>query len=132
VVGFTREDAERIQSADSLNAFTETSRGAMRKEPEAGGFFDMYSAALASSSSDMPQDFGYRITEAACTSLKEIEESYPPCRGHDPVRDAFRNTPAGEGFCFHAGLVRYAAEIGMDVPGRCIPPEYREPGKVLK
>jgi TRAP-type uncharacterized transport system substrate-binding protein len=72
----------------------------------------------------MSQEVGYRITKAVYTGWKEIEESYPPSQGVDPIRDAFRNTPAGEGFYYHSGLIQFAREIGIDVPERLVPPEY--------
>ena len=126
VIGFSKAEADEVQSLDPLNTFMETPAGTIKNAPEAAGFWEMSSAAVALSSSRMSQDVGYRITKAVYTGWKEVEESYPPCRGVDPIRDAFRNTPAGEGFYYHAGLIQLAREIGIDVPRRLIPPEYRE------
>ena len=126
VIGFTEAEADRVEAADPLNTLAETPKGAIENLPDVGGFWEMTSAAMALSSSLMPQEIGYRITKAVYTGWREIEESYPPARGIDPIRDAFRNTPPGEGFYYHAGLVQFAREIGIDVPERFIPPEYRE------
>ena len=126
VVGFTEAEADTVQAADLLNTFSLTSVGGIDNLPDVGGFWEMTSAAMALSSSLMPQEIGYRIAKAVYEGWKEIEEAYPPARGIDPIRDAFRNTPPGEGFYYHAGLVQFAREIGIDVPDRFVPPEYRE------
>lgn len=124
VIGFTEEEANLVQAADPLNTFAKTPRGTIQNALDAGGFWEMTSAALALSSSLMSQEVGYRITKAIHTGWAEIEQSYAPSRGVDPIVDAFRNTPPGEGFFFHAGLIQFAREIGIDVPERFIPPEY--------
>ncbi len=129
VVGFTQAEADSIQAADPLNTLALTPVGGVQNLPEVGGFYEMTSAAMALSSSLMPQEVGYRITKAVYEGWAEIEEAYPPARGTDPIRDAFRNTPPGEGFYYHAGLVQYAREIGIQVPNRFVPPEYREAGR---
>jgi TRAP-type uncharacterized transport system substrate-binding protein len=126
VVGFTRGEADSVQAVDPLNTFALTSPGSIENLPDVGGFWEMTSPAMALSSSLMPQEVGYRITKAVYEGWKEIEESYAPARGVDPIRDAFANTPPGEGFFYHAGLVQFAREIGIDVPDRFVPPEYRD------
>ncbi len=126
VIGFTNAEAEAVQAADPLNTFTETPVGTIMNAPEVGGFWEMTSAAMAMSSSDMPQEIGYRITKAVYSGWREIGESYSPARGVDPIKDAFHNTPPGDEFFYHAGLIQFAKEIGIDVPVRFVPPEYRE------
>jgi uncharacterized protein len=126
VVGFTRAEADRVQAADPLNTFALLPTDGIESLPDVGGFWEMTSAAMALSSSLMPQEVGYRITKAVHRGWKEIEESYPPAHGTDPVRDALRATPPGEGFYFHAGFIQFAREIGIDVPERFVPPEYVE------
>ncbi len=128
VIGFTEADAAQVQAADPLNTFTETSKGTIENAPDAGGFWEMTSAAMALSSSLMSQEVGYRIAKAVYDGWPEIAESYPPARGVNPIKDAFQSTPLGEGFYYHAGLVQFAQEIGIEVPAQFIPPEYREAG----
>jgi len=128
VIGFTETEADRVQAVDPLNTFTETATGTIENAPDVGGFWEMTSAAVALSSSLVSQEVGYRITKAVHAGWREIQESYSPARGVDPIRDAFRNTPPGQGFYYHAGLIQFAKEIGIDVPARFIPPEYRDTG----
>ena len=57
----------------------------------------------------------------------EIALSYPSCKDVHPIEDAFRAIPESlEGYYFHAGVIQYAKEIGLDVPKHIIPPEYQE------
>ena len=58
-------------------------------------------------------------------SWNDINTAYTPTKGLDPILDAFKLTPAGKDFYFHAGVIQYAKEQGMNVPDRFIPPEYK-------
>ena len=125
VIGFTREDAEKIQAANPLNTFMETLKGTIRNIPEVGGFWEMNSAVMTLSSSQMSQEVGYRIMKAVYKGWDEITEAFPPSKGVNPIKDAFLNTPAGEDFYYHAGVIQFAKEMGIEVPERLIPPEYK-------
>jgi len=124
VIGFTEAEADSVLANDPLNTFVETPTGTIQNALDAGGFWEMTSAAFALSSSLMSQEVGYRIVKAIYAGWTEIEEAYSPSRGVDPIVDAFRHTPPGEGFYYHAGLIQFAREIGIDVPERFVPPEY--------
>jgi len=126
VIGFSQAEADRIQREDSLQAFADTPMGAIRNAPAAGGFLEMASPAMALSSSFISQEIGYRMMKAVYAGWNEIADAFPPCRGLDPIRDAILNIPDADGFFFHAGVIQFAQEIGLDIPRRHIPPEYNE------
>jgi len=126
VIGFTEKEAENIQAADPLNTLVETAKGTIKNLPEAGGFWEMSSSVMTMSSSQMTQDVGYRIMKAIHKGWDEIVSAFPPCKGVAPIADAFKSIPEDEKYLFHAGVVQYAKEIGIDVPKRLIPPEYRD------
>lgn len=126
VIGFSHEDAMKIQEADPMNTFTKTPKGGIKPLPNIGGFWEMNSAVMSMSSSQMPQEIGYRITKAVYTGWAEISEAFPASKGVDPIKDALANTPTSGVFYFHAGLIQFAKEIGIEVPGRLIPPEYKD------
>jgi TRAP-type uncharacterized transport system substrate-binding protein len=127
VVGFSPEQAAQLQAADPLNTFIETPKGGIRELPEVGPLHEMSSSVMVMSSSNMPQDVGYRVMRAARMGWAEINEAYAPTSGLDPILDAFRQTPEVDGLHFHAGVVQYAKEKGIAVPARLIPPEYAGP-----
>ncbi len=125
VIGFTKEDAAKIQAADPMNTLMETSKGAIKTLPQAGGFWELNSSVMTMSSSRMSQEVGYRIVKAVSKGWDDIAEAYPPCKGVKPVEDAIKATPEDKKFMFHAGVVQYAREMGINVPERLIPPEYK-------
>jgi TRAP-type uncharacterized transport system substrate-binding protein len=127
VVGFSAEQARQLQSADPLNTFIETPKGGIRELPEVGPLQEMSSSVMVMSSSNMPQDVGYRVMRAAKLGWEEINQAFAPTTGLDPILDAFRQTPEIEGLFFHAGVVQFAKEQGIAVPARLIPPEYAGP-----
>lgn len=125
VIGFTEKDAKKIQAADPLNTLIKTTKGTIKTLPQIGGFYEMNSSVMTMSSSKMSQEIGYRIVKAVHKGWDEIAKAYPPCKGVNPIADAFAATPDDEKYLFHAGVVQYAKEIGISVPNRLIPPEYK-------
>lgn len=127
VIGFTPEQAAQLQARDPMNTFILTPRGGIRELPDVGPIAEMSSAVMVMSSSRMPQDVGYRIARAAQAGWADINEGFPPTAGLDPVRDAFRQTPNVPGLFFHAGVIQFARERGIEVPAHLVPPEYSGP-----
>jgi uncharacterized protein len=125
VIGFTREEAQKLQALDPLNTFVETPAGGIVEIPELGALHEMSSPVMVISSSRMSQEIGYRIMKAVHRGWEEIASAYPPCRDVKPIEDAFAATPAGKDLRFHAGVVQFAREIGLTVPDRLVPAEYR-------
>jgi TRAP-type uncharacterized transport system substrate-binding protein len=125
VVGFSKEEAEKIQNSNPMNTFMKTPKGNIKPLPDVGDFWEMNSAVMSMSSSQMSQEIGYRIAKAVHKGWTDICEAFPASKGVDPIKDALANTPASGEFYFHAGLIQYAKEIGIDVPARLIPPEYK-------
>jgi len=126
VIGFSKEDALKIQAADPMNTLIETAKGTIKILPQVGDFWEMNSSVMTMSSSRMPQEVAYRIVKAVHKGWDDIAEAYPPCKGVNPVADAIKATPADKKFLFHAGIIQYAKEIGIKVPKRLIPPEYKD------
>jgi TRAP-type uncharacterized transport system substrate-binding protein len=127
VIGFAPDQVAQLKAKDPMNTFISTPKGGIRDLPEIGPIEELSSAVMVMSSSNMPQDVGYRIVKAVYAGWKEINEAYPPTAGLDPIRDAFGQTPDVDGMLFHAGIVQYAKEQGIAVPARFIPPEYVGP-----
>jgi TRAP transporter TAXI family solute receptor len=127
VIGFKKEEAEKLQANNPLDTFYEIPVGSIRELPGVGGFWEMNSVVMVMSSSRMSQEVGYRLVKAVYKGWDEIATAYPPSKGIDPVADAFKNTPAGEHILFHAGVIQFAKERGMKVPEDVIPPEYKGP-----
>jgi len=123
--GFTKEQAEKLTAADPYNSFLLTPAGSVREAPGAPAFYEMSAPVMVMSSSRMTQETGYRIMKAVLKGWKEIGEAYPPAQGIKPIEDAFEQTPNVKEVLFHAGVVQMAQEMGIQVPQRLIPPEYK-------
>ena len=126
VIGFTKEQAEKLTAADPYNSFLVTPAGGVRELPGAGPFHEMSAPVMVMSSSRMTQETGYRIMKAVLKGWKEIGEAYPPAQGVKPIEDAFQQTPEVKEVLFHAGVIQMAQEMGIAVPPRLIPPEYKK------
>lgn len=125
VIGFTRAQADKLTAQDPYNTFLLTPAGGVRELPSVGPLYEMSSAVMVMSSSRMSQETGYRIMKAVLQGWREIGEAYPPSAGLHPVEDAFRQTPEVKEVLFHAGAVQMARELGIQVPQRLVPPEYK-------
>ena len=126
VIGFTREQAKKLTAADPYNSFIVTPAGGVREAPGAGPFHEMSAPVMVMSSSRMTQETGYRLMKAVLKGWKEIGEAYPPAQGVKPIEDAFAQTPEVKEVLFHAGVIQMAQELGIKVPERLIPPEYKK------
>lgn len=127
VIGFTKPEAERLAAEDPMNTFTTTPAGGIRELADFGPLLEMSSAVMVMSSSRMPQEVGYRIMKAVYKGWSEINEAYAPTKGLNPIEDAFKQTPDVKDLVFHAGVIQLAKELGIKVPDRLIPPEYKGP-----
>ncbi len=125
VVGFTKEQVERIRQVYPYLSFIETPKGGIKQLPDAGPFYEEAPIVGAVASSKLPQEVGYKIIKAYVKRFNEIAEAWPAIKGWDPVRDFFKYAQPGGDIPAHAGLVQYAKEIGIEVPERLIPPEYK-------
>jgi TRAP-type uncharacterized transport system substrate-binding protein len=103
----------------------ENPTGSIRELPGVGPLWEMNSVVMTMGSSKMSQEVGYRIMKAVYKGWEEIAAAYPPCKGVNPIGDAFTYTPTGKELFFHAGVIQYAKEMGLKVPERFIPPEYK-------
>lgn len=125
VLGFTKEDADKMRAQNPLMFFKETKAGSIKELPDLGTILEMSSIGLMLTSSNMPEDVGYRIIKALHQNWGEVAKSYPPVGKFDPIRDLIKHIPKGTETFLHAGVVKYAKEIGIQVPAVYIPPEYK-------
>jgi hypothetical protein len=126
VIGFTQEQAEKLTAADPYNSFLVTPAGGVRELPGIGPLYEMSAPVMVMSSSRMSQETGYRIAKAVVKGWKEIGEAFPPAQGISPIEDAFKQTPEVKEVLFHAGVIQMAKELGIAVPQRLVPPEYKD------
>lgn len=127
VIGFTDAEAKAIRERDPLDTLIATPKGGIRELPEVGPLNELSSAVMVMASTRMSQEVGHRIITAVAAGWADINTAFPPTTGLDPVRDAFAQTPQGQGLSFHAGVIQFARERDIDVPTDLIPPEYSGP-----
>jgi uncharacterized protein len=126
VIGFTREDTEKIRKVYPYIPFVETPKGGITQVPEAGPMFELAPIVGAMASKELPEDVAYKIVKAYREGLDEVAASYPSVKGWDPIADMFKYVPEGAEVPVHAGMVRYAKEKGISVPKRFLPPEVKD------
>ena len=126
VIGFTKNDAEKITKVYPYIPFIETAQGldrpVARRRPDVRTGPDRRRHGLQRPA----RRRGLQHRQSLCEGLQEVAASYPAVKGWDPVADLFKYVPEGAEVPVHAGLVRYAKEKGIDVPKRFLPPEYKE------
>jgi TRAP transporter TAXI family solute receptor len=72
------------------------------------------------SSSDVPADMVYLVVKALFENQEDMIAVHPSSKFMTPQNNLNFNIP------LHAGAVRYLKEVGVAVPERLIPPEYKE------
>ena len=125
VVGFTKEEADKIRAKNPLIFFREAPTGSIKELPKLGSILEMSSIGLTLTSSRMPEDVGYRVIKALHQNWGEVAKGYPPVGAFDPIADFIKAIPQGLEVPLHTGVVRYAKEIGIEIPKPFIPPEYK-------
>jgi uncharacterized protein len=125
VIGFTKEDTEKIRKVYPYIPFIETAKGSITQVLDAGPMYELAPIVGAMASKDLPENVAYSIVKSYTEGLSEVAASYPSVKGWNPVADLFKYVPEGAEVYAHAGMVRYAKEKGIDVPKRFIPPEYK-------
>jgi uncharacterized protein len=125
VIGFTKEDTERIRKVYPYIPFIETAKGSIAQVPDAGPMYELAPIVGAMAAKDLPENVAYNIVKSYAEGLSEVAASYPSVKGWNPVSDLFKYVPEGAEVYAHAGMVKYAKEKGIDVPKRFIPPEYK-------
>jgi len=127
IIGFTKEQADKIRAKNPLILFRETPAGSIKELPELGSMWEMKSTGLTLTSSRLPEEVGYQVIKAIYEHWDEIAQVHPPLKLYDPIADLIKAIPPGMETPLHAGVVRYAKEIGIKVPEAFIPPEYKGP-----
>ncbi len=71
--------------------------------------------------SDLPEEVGYRVFKALVEHNDEIAKVYKPAAGADIVKLTLESAKTP----LHAGVVRYLREKGHTVPASLVPPEVK-------
>ncbi len=125
VIGFSEEEAAKINSKYPQMGITETPAGSIKPVPKLGPVWEMRYPTGASTSSKISQEVGYLIMKAVYEHWNEIGKSFPSCAPFNPIMDYVKFIPKGGEVPLHAGVVQYAKEIGLAIPPSLIPPEYK-------
>jgi len=123
-VGFTEEEAERIMKACPTRALQLTPKGKVQQVPDFSQY-EYSNFATTFFSTRLPEDVVYKIIKAVYEHHDEVADAFPPCGLFDPLKTYMERLPEVQAVPFHAGIVRYAEEIGIEVPQYLIPPEYK-------
>ncbi len=126
VIGFNDQEAAKLNAAFPQFLVTKTPSGAIKLLPKLGPVWEIYSITGAHASSKLPEEVGYRMIKAIYKNWGEIGKAFPACAPFDPIKDYLRIVPEGMVLPLHAGVVRYAEEIGIQIPAAFIPPEYKK------
>ena len=126
-LGFTDEQKKMVEAKDPLTAWIYVKAGQIKQLPKMPGFWADGGLSVSFGSSDIPQDVGYKIAKAMFEHKEVMISGYPL---HAPYADPATNlallvSVAKESPPLHAGLVQYYKEVGLDVPARLIPPEFK-------
>lgn len=124
MIGFTEEEAKEIKKKYPTTLIEFYPAGTNKELPEVGDFWGspIYSGAVGSTG--MSEEVVYQMTKQIYEHWKDLADAYPPCGATDPILDLVKGIPEDIAVPFHAGVVRYAKEIGMEIPDYMIPPEY--------
>ncbi|MDR1624974.1 MAG: TAXI family TRAP transporter solute-binding subunit [Spirochaetia bacterium] len=71
-------------------------------------------------SSDVPADMVYLVVKALFENQADMIAVHPSAKFMTAKNNLNFNVP------LHAGVIRYMKEVGIDVPARLIPPEYKD------
>jgi TRAP transporter TAXI family solute receptor len=72
-------------------------------------------------STHLPPDLGYRICVGVNKGFAMIEKAFPGVKGWPMFEGVVKYSPIP----IHAGTVKICKELGIEVPQRLIPPEYK-------
>ena len=126
VLGFSEQEAAKINAKYPQYLIAETSAGAIKTLNKLGRLWEVYLISIASVSSRMPEDVGYRMMKAVHEHWSEIAQAFPSSGLYHPIKEYVKLVPKGMEVPFQAGVVRYAKEIGITIPASLIPPEYKQ------
>lgn len=122
VVGFTKAQMQEVKKKFPNIRFAKIDAGGFINKPEMGAFWLTIVPAVATLSSDVPQEIQYKMAKAVAQHLKYISDAYAPARPWDPLKGAVIDGDVP----LAAGVVQYLKEQGVKVPSRLIPPEYKQ------
>lgn len=125
VIGYAKEDIPKIQALYPYMSFRETPAGSIKELPKLGAVIEKTPLVGSVASSRLPEDVVYRIVKAYMANFDAIAAAFPPIKPWHPIADYIKLVAPGGEVPLHAGVVRYAKEVGIEVPERFIPPEYK-------
>jgi hypothetical protein len=115
ILSYTEEQIAKISEAFPHYLFV-----TVDKTPYGDGPVTLNQVVLINgTTSDLPEETGYKIYKALVENNEKIAETYKPATGVDVVALTLSSAKTP----LHAGVVRYLRENGHEVPEGLIPPE---------
>jgi TRAP transporter TAXI family solute receptor len=125
VIGYTKEEVDKIRAKLPYLSFREIPAGSIKEIPGHPSFYEETPLVGGVTSSRMSEDVIYRFVKAYAEGWNEIAAVYPAVKPFHPVADYFKLVAPGAEIPAHSGMIKYAKEIGVKVEPRFIPPEYK-------
>ncbi len=126
VIGFSEEEAAKINGKYPQMGIAETPAGSIKPLPKLGSIWEVKYPTGASVSSRMTEEVGYRITKAVYEHWSDISKVFPSSAPFNPITDYVKATQQGREVPFHAGVIRYAKEKGIPIPAGFVPADYKQ------
>lgn len=115
ILGYSKEQVEAIRKAYPHYLFV-----SLEKTPYGNDPAVLNNVVLINgTTSDLPEEIGYRVFAALVEQNEEIAKVYKPAAGADIVKLTLESAKTP----LHAGVVRYLREKGHSVPASLVPPE---------
>lgn len=126
-LGFTKEQTEEITRSHPLFFWHEVEEGTVDELPEVKGWF--YAAIMTGwATNELSQEVAYHIVKTIFENTEEITTAYPKwgLGIGTAVQDQINLFKDTEGIPpMHSGVIKYWEELGLDIPEKLIPPEYK-------
>ena len=126
VIGFSDEEAAKLSARYPHFTLMKIPAGTIKPLPKLGDIWEMVTIGGAATTSRLPEDVVYRMIKAIYEHWSEIGQAFPSCASVNPITEYVNLVPKGMEVPFHAGVVRYAKEKGINIPASLIPPEYKQ------
>ena len=123
---FTEQQKNTVQARYPTTPWDYVKPGQIKELPTFPGFWIPSVISSSFTTSDLPQEAGYRIAKAVFEHADEINSAFPTRVPYSTAEmtikifaDQLTSPP------LHAGFVQYFKEKKLDVPQKLIPPEYK-------
>ncbi|MDO8567118.1 MAG: TAXI family TRAP transporter solute-binding subunit [Dehalococcoidales bacterium] len=124
-IGFSDDEAAKLAAKYPQFFMTKTPAGTIKTNPNTTPLWEIYVVAVVPASSRLSEEHGYQIIKAVKEHWNEVVQAYPSSGAYDPITTYLKTVPPALAVKVHAGVARYAKEIGVNIPPDFIPPEYK-------